>query len=785
MHHSGYSWPANGACAATIRHLFPCAGPLLAVLASPMSHTLVSSLVLACAVWALAAGPVQAQTAAASAQAHAMTAVRLQPDERIVLDGTLSHPAWQRAPEHGHFVEKMPNTGGVPAHATRVQVLFDEQALYVGVRALDAEPERIRAPLVRHDNVNRTQDFVVVYLDAIGQRQSAQFFRVNAAGGKADGMYTAADDSEDFSPDFDFDAVSARDAQGWTAVFRIPFASLRFASEGPPAWRIMVGRRVPREQFYLHTSVLIPRDAANFIATMQPLLGVQLPERAQFLTVRPSVTLRQSKEQPAGAAATRRSETSASLDLKWRPRAEWVIDATLNPDFSQVALDVPQLAGNTRFALFFPEKRPFFFESSDLLRSPTEAMYTRSFTEPRWGLRSTWRGNHLAGTAFAIDDRGGGLVLLPSAWGSGAAEQPASRALAARFNHDSGGLQWGGLAVARHYADGRGSNQVLGPDLAWQLNDAWRARAQWLQSDTTAQADAAGQLRSGPAQRGQRTLLRLNWQGDSADANVMLDDIGSGFRHDTGFVNQSGVRRIESAAAKGWQKVGPLNEFWFNVHADETRAKGGGGLVSRDVYGGIWMTGAHNLETSLTWHGDAQLRTAPDAALLHQAYWRADLTVTPAQWIPFLRSNLRWGRIADVQANAVRRGGDMTITLTTRPLARLEFEPSVSMARIERDGRLAYREVAAQVLGVWHFNAQQTLRAIVQRTSLQREAEPGVAAARDAGTVGSLTWAWRRSVGSVLYLGASRSKQGLGLASRSNELFIKLQADWDDLRQAF
>ena len=69
-----------------------------------------------------------------------------------------------------------------------------------------------------------------------------------------------------------------------------------------------------------------------------------------------------------------------------------VVDATLNPDFSQVALDEPQLAGNTRFALSFPEKRPFFFESSDLLRSPTEALYTRSLTAPRWGLRSTWRG---------------------------------------------------------------------------------------------------------------------------------------------------------------------------------------------------------------------------------------------------------------------------------------------------------------------------------------------------------------------------------------------------------
>ena len=320
---------------------------------------------LAAAVAAQAADlvtPFAATTSATLAPAStAITAVRLLPGERLPLDGTLSHPAWSRAPVFADFVEKAPNTGGVPQHPTRVRVLFDAQAIYVGVEAIDPDPSLIRAPLVRHDGVNRTQDFVVVYLDAIGSRQSAQFFRVNAAGSLADGMHTASDDSEDFAPDFDFDAATARNASGYTAVFRIPFASLRFASDsldagvgGSQPWRIMVARRVPREQFYLHSSVLIPRDAPSFIAALQPLRGVQLPEQHQFLTVRPSLTWRRQHDQPAGGPDTRSSQLTATLDLKWRPLPELVIDATLNPDFSQVALDVPQLAGNTKFALEFP-----------------------------------------------------------------------------------------------------------------------------------------------------------------------------------------------------------------------------------------------------------------------------------------------------------------------------------------------------------------------------------------------------------------------------------------------
>ena len=328
--------------------------------------------------WSLAAVASLAAQAAPSPDLP-IQAVKLLADEHIVLDGTLSHPAWQRAPVFDSFVEKDPVNGAVPSRRTAVQVLFDERALYVGIRADEATPERLRAPFVRVDNVLRTQDFVVVYIDAIGQKKSAQFFRVNAAGSTGDGLHTAADDNEDFAPDFDWDAAVSRQADGWTAVLRIPFGSLRFAP-GVQAWRMLVGRRLPREQFHLFTSTTIPRDAPSFIATLQPLLGIELPARQTFLTLRPSLTLRSEKrdEAPTGTGspgspgnniARTERKADASLDIKWRPRAEALVDATLNPDFSQVALDVPQLRGNTGFALSLAEKRPFFFASADLLRS--------------------------------------------------------------------------------------------------------------------------------------------------------------------------------------------------------------------------------------------------------------------------------------------------------------------------------------------------------------------------------------------------------------------------------
>lgn len=733
---------------------------------------------LAVVLGLLAAAPARA------AEPAPIIAARLLPGEHLKLDGTLSHPAWQRAPVFSAFVQKFPETGGPPSRETRVQVLFDEQALYIGTRAFDASPEQIRAPLVRHDGVNRTQDFIVAYIDAIGSRQSAQFFRVNAAGSTGDGLHTHNDDSEDFAPDFDFDAAARRDAQGYTVVMRIPFASLRFSGEGEPAWRIMVGRRIPREQFFLETSVLIPREAPSFIASLQPLQGVQLPEKHQFLTLRPSLTVRQQRSRPAEGPALREREVDASLDVKWRPLPEWVVDATLNPDFSQVALDVPQLAGNTRFALFYDEKRPFFFESADLWRSPTDAVYTRSFTEPRWGLRSTWRGSRLAGSALLVNDRGGGLVQLPGPYATDYADQPASSALVARLKHDTGGaLQWGGLAVARRYAGDRGVNNVLGPDLAWQIDEAWRLRAQWLHSDTTALPDGQGSLARGAGRTGNRLYLKVTRQTSDTELTLSHDDISTDFRHDSGFVAQNGVRITQLFASKGWQPLGPFNEFWVNLHVDQTEDRARRQAVVRSPYPGFWLVGAHNLEMNLQWHGWSQFRPAPDAALFDERYWKGELVVTPAAWFPFLTLSGRQGRIVDVDARALRKGGDMALTLTTRPSARLEFEPSWRMAWTDRDGTRAYRETAAQVLAVWHFDARQTLRAIVQRGTFERQAEPGLAASRWADTTGSLTYAYRQSAGSVLYVGASRTRQGVTAVDRGNEVFVKLQLDVDELRR--
>lgn len=719
--------------------------------------------------------PIAAALLAGAAGAQTLQAGRLAPSEQLALNGSLDHPAWQRAPVHEAFVEHDPAWGAAPPQRTRLRLLFDEQALWVGVEALDDAPALVDAPLTRADRVARHHDALTVYLDPVGTGRFAQLFRVNAGGSTSDGLYLAADDEEDLAPDFDWGAATARHAWGWSAVLRLPFTSLRHAGDAS-GWRLMVMRRLTRDGFHVITSTPVPREAPSFIARLQPVDGVQLPAAAAAtLQLRPGLTARRSSGAGQPSSATWRG----SLDAKWRPLPQAVLDLTLEPDFSQVELDVPQLAGNTRFALAFPEKRPFFLESADLLRSPTEALYTRSYTGPRAGLRGSWRGEQLAGSVLLLRDRGGGEVLLPGAYETGSALQPPSDALATRWRGDGDGPIWGALLAARDYGPQRGLNAVAGPELEWRLDEAWRLRAQWLGSHTTAH-EAEGELLRGEARRGQRRHLRLLRAGPASDLRLLLDDTDAAFRNDSGFVNQAGVRRWEAEAQQRWSGFGPFNHLYATLVAERVQAKAGGETVAERLQPGLRFEGPGTLAGWLAVSTRSRLRIAADAPLLAERYVDLGLSATPGRRLTLLEGELRAGRLADALAGTVRPGGSARAALRSRPLPQLELDLNASAAWLRAGGEVVYREGAGQLLAVLHLAARHSLRAIVDHQVLRRSAEPGVDAQQSRRTTGSLTYTWRESAGSALHLGLARQSPRPGEPAARQELFLKLQLDVDE-----
>ena len=155
-------------------------------------------------VWALLG------MASAAGPAGAVEALRLGPGEAIALDGQLDEAAWSRAQRVDRFWEIFPNAETEPRVRTEAFFAYDARALYVAVRAHDPDLSQLRAPFARRDNVLRDQDMIVLFIDPVGNRKFAHFFRLNPRGSMGDGLYNEDTGSEDFSPDFEWEVATGR-----------------------------------------------------------------------------------------------------------------------------------------------------------------------------------------------------------------------------------------------------------------------------------------------------------------------------------------------------------------------------------------------------------------------------------------------------------------------------------------------------------------------------------------------------------------------------------------------
>lgn len=691
------------------------------------------------------------------------------------IDGRLDEAAWQQAPPHDAFVQYLP-LDRLPApegYRTTLQLVVEEHALVIGVRAWDPRPQEIRAPLMRRDKVARDQDFVSVLIDPVGSRRAAQFFRVSAAGVLTDGMFIASTNKEDFAPDFDVEAAVQRLDDGYSVELRLPLMTLRYPYEGGAPWRLMATRSIPREQSTLLVSAPLTKDALNFIAELQPIEGLEdIAERVRthsLLSVRPELTVRRAE---SGAAGVRSGRTRGALgaEIKWRPRADWVFDATLNPDFSQVELDVPQLASKTRFERAVIEKRPFFLESTDVIDLPVPAFYSRSITDPAWGLRATWRGPRADATALALLDDGGGLALRPGPFGNSAVPQERRsqvQLLRTRWLGES--LSLGALATQREETGGGASNRVAGVDMVWRAGEdqQWRARAMGSRS-----REGDGM----PAASGRH--LNAGWLMRTTDWNLSAEatEVSPRFRNDNGYLEQAGARILQTELIRRWGEVDLPGPLGFTAHEFETylwvqhrgtlsdgAAVPGGLTVLRQVHPGIWLIAARNTEAWAQLQFDAE-RARADSPLRALRAVAAGYSVNPAPWLTRLNIEGSVGRKLDVEADRVGRGHQLLVELNLRaPLGPWGLE---SEHRLERnavaapDGRRALADTALQWLGVLHFDARDSLRAVWQSTRFVRYGTGEAAAPADGRVrVASLVFMRRVGPGRSFAMGLSRQSE--------------------------
>jgi hypothetical protein len=334
-------------------------------------------------------------------------------EEPVTIDGRLDEPAWAKAARLSGFSEYRPVDSQRASERTEVLVWYSPDALHFGIIAHDSEPSSVRATQADRDSLDR-EDTVRIFLDTFNDRRRAFVFGVNALGAQEDGVQTEGafsagrtfgGSSVDLSPDYQFDSRGQLTPEGYVVEVRIPFKSLRYPSTSEMKWGLNILRktqRTGREDTWTDA-----RRVASFLGQTGTMTGLRDMKRGVVTEIQPFVTGAANGTREADGRFTRSGvdvEPGANLRLGLTSLS---LDATVNPDFSQVESDAAQVTVNERFALFFPEKRPFFLEGIELFATPGQLIYTRRIADPIGGVKLTGKMGK-TGLAFlsAVDEAG-------------------------------------------------------------------------------------------------------------------------------------------------------------------------------------------------------------------------------------------------------------------------------------------------------------------------------------------------------------------------------------------
>ena len=641
----------------------------------------------------------------------------------IQIDGDLNDEAWKHATKYETWYETNPGDNVEPKVKTVGWVTYDAKFLYFGVESSDPNPSNIIAPYADHDQISgNTDDYVGVLLDTRNDGKSGYLFLLTPRGVQYDAITDDAGNGEDNSPDFFWDSAAKVTANGWTAEARIPFSSLRYDGSDPSQWGLMLYRNWPRDRRYQMFTNRLPREANCFVCSWGKVTGLHGLPTGDHMVIAPYATAHQLGEPRSGLGTefvNHQVGTEAGLDLKWNPTADMTVDATVNPDFSQIESDVAVISTNERFAIFIPEKRPFFLEGVDLFSTPIQAVYTRTFTSPRWGARTTGKKGDYAYTMLVAQDRGGGSVILPSAFGSDFASQDfSSIAAIGRLRREFGRSFISALTTIRE-SEGGAYNRVFGPDFQWRIGESNNITGQVLfsQTQTPDRPDLAaewnGQKLTGHAAHGW-----YSHQGKANDFYVQASDYDREFRADNGFVPQVGWRGAYSEYGHTIYPKGFFSRLrTFGI--GEYQQTQDGDLLYRRVSAGFGADGKHRSFTRLRFAHES-VANAGEVFDRDRLYYQVNFAVN--RIISYVGFDGWLGDDVDFSQNRPGRGASINSNIQLRPSEHLALSLVSGLRWLNvHDDRLFTAQVE-RLRATYTFNARMFIRAIVQnqRTNSDR-----------------------------------------------------------------
>ncbi|MCX5752845.1 MAG: DUF5916 domain-containing protein, partial [Candidatus Krumholzibacteria bacterium] len=399
----------------------------------------------------------------------------------IRIDGDLSDAGWRGAAKAANFAEHEPGNQTRPAVETEVFITYDNENLYVGFLCYD-DPARVRASFCERDKIF-SDDVVFLCLDTYGEATHAYEIAVNPYGIPGDLLFSPAT-GEDMTYDMIYRSASRITAQGWVAEIAVPFSSLRFPDREEQTWRVDFWRNRPRESFYQYSWAAYDRKEDCWPCQWGTVTGISGIKPSKGLELLPAVVAHEAGSLgDGGRFENDKIKGDVALGVAYDISSELRAEATVNPDFSQVETDVAQIDVNSTFALFYPEKRPFFQEGSDLFNTYFNAVYTRSINDPVAAGKTTWR-NGSNSLAFLTGRDEHSVIILPFEERSEFVENGKSYSNVLRFRHDLGKQSHLGMLATNRIFDGGGMGSLASIDGQIRLSKSNSFKFQALASHT-------------------------------------------------------------------------------------------------------------------------------------------------------------------------------------------------------------------------------------------------------------------------------------------------------------
>jgi len=704
----------------------------------------------------------------------------------IKVDGVLDEQAWEDAAVIKLPYEWLPGDN-IPAPVdTDCMVTFDNKYLYIGFRCYDPEPGKIRAHLMDRDSMDTfiQDDHVSFMFDTFNAERRGFQFRVNPLGVQADAVLAEAEGYEDFSWDLIWKSKAEITDWGYSLEIAIPFNQLRFPkSTDVQTWGFSAARSYPRSVRHRIASHKRRRDVSCILCQVNKLTGFQGMSTGWNVEIDPTLTASRTDARdpfPGGSFQAGDEDIEPGISLRWGITPNLILNATANPDFSQVEADVAQLDVNTRFALYYPEKRPFFLEGADFFLTPIQAVFTRTVADPHGGFKFTGKVGRNVFGFFGAYDRINNLTF-PSNQGStqGSVNEDV-RSGVFRYRRDVGRGSQVGILYTGRMTDGY-YNHVGGMDGFIRLSRTKELRFQYLHSETD-YTDVTALL------YGQRTG---DFGGDAIDASfyhigrnwfygLQYRDRNPTFRADYGYVPRVDIRRYDITLQRMvWGK----RDSWFTGLA--FGAQGG------EVYDHSGTLTDQNVSVFCQYQGPLQSRVTLGYDRVKQRYLNEIYELDMVTWMNELKP------AGGVHLSLTAQFGDSVDYSNARKADALRFVPFAefsfgrhinlninhSYERLNLGVDKIYEANLSQVKLVFNFNVKTFIRAIVQYYDVSRNPALYVFPVdpKMQSIFTQFLFSYKLNPQTVLFLGYSDNYfggTGIDITQTDRTFFVKLGYAW-------